>query len=59
MIGSPTMTAALLTGGGAAQWGDGPAPAGYHWEFVYANNELVTAVTSRSSAEPVVALVRN
>lgn len=40
--------------GGPGSFAPGPAPAGYHWEFVY---DLGVRVTD--SGEPVVDLVRN
>jgi hypothetical protein len=49
----------LLGTAGAASFAPGPAPTGFHWEFVTADGQRVTASTSKSAAEPVVALVGN
>jgi hypothetical protein len=49
---------AFNTGGGAARWAPYPAPTGYFWDFVTSSGRQVTAVTTRSASEPVVALMR-
>jgi len=46
----------------ASVWGDGPAPDGFHWEFVF--DDLGRAVraaggTINPDGEPVVALVED
>lgn len=46
--------AALREGVSASAYGSSPAPAGYHWEFVTWNGEVVT-----SRGVPVVDLVRD
>ena len=59
------MTRGLATpvsGGVADYWADGPAPEGFHWEFVYDDEDrLVTAPGGfiNPADEPVVALVEN
>lgn len=44
----------LGQGGGASAFAPSPAPQGWHWEFVYEDNSMVT-----EDGRPVVELVRN
>lgn len=46
-----------FTGGGAARWGDGPAPPGYRWEFVFDDMNGNAMVFDDLLGEPVVDLV--
>jgi hypothetical protein len=43
---------------GAAAYGDGPAPPGFHWEFVI-DDLTATRVTDDATGQPSVELVGN